>query len=144
MAASPVEPPGLPAPGRPGRPRALWRRAIPALTILQLVTGGLIAARGFPYFGSAPVSPAPLWEAPVAAFHLPGIGFLSLTGHCCGLGRGMVIGPRIRGGHIRLRAGGLLILATTNWVAWLLLSLLGWWGWRRRRGTGKEPAHDHA
>ncbi len=137
--AADVHPPIIPDGSQTGRNRSLLRQVIAALTIIQLVTGGLIAIRGFPYFGSAPVRPAPLWELPVALYHLPGIGALSLTGHCCGLGRNMVIGPRIRGGHIRLSAGGGFILVATNLLAWLLLWLVGWWGWRRwhrTRGAG--------
>lgn len=136
-------PQALPDGGVPGKGRTL-RRVLATLTALQLAAGGLIAARGFPYFGSAPVRPAPLWELPVAIFHLPGIGILSVTGHCCGLGRNMVIGPRIRAGHIRLSAAGGVTLMATNLLAWLLLSLLGWWGWRHRRGTRREATHDHA
>lgn len=118
----------------------LFRRVLPLLTAIQLVCGVLILVRGFPYFGSAPVRRAPLWELPVTAFHLPAITTLSLTGHCCGLGRGMVIGPRIRAGHIRLTAGGASILFMTNWLAWISLALIVWGTWRRWR---RAPAsHD--
>ncbi len=141
--AAEVCPPVLPDGRSSGRSRVLLRRVLPALTIIQLVTGGLIAARGFPYYGSAPVFPAPLWESPVAVFHLPGIAVLSLTGHCCGLGRGMVIGPRIRGGHIRMSEEGILALAASNWLAWLALSGLAWWIRRRRRPARVAPVNDH-
>jgi len=124
--------------------RIVLRRVIPVLTAVQLATGGMIALRGFPYYGSVPVVPAPLWELPVAVFHLPGIAALALTGHCCGLGRGMVIGPRIRGGHIRLDAGGGLVLVTVNWLAWLLLVLVGRRAWRRWKQARAVAANDRA
>lgn len=111
--------------------RVLIRRVLPALAAVQLLTGALIFLRGFPYYGSLPVRAAPLWELPVAIFHLPAITLLSLSGHCCGLGRGMVIGPRIRAGHIRMTAEGGAVLFATNWLAWVILSLLAWGAWRR-------------
>jgi hypothetical protein len=107
------------------------------LTVIQAVLAGGVYWRGFPYFGSQLVSNAPLWEAPVALFHLPGILVLSLAGLCCGFGHSLVLGPRIAAGHVPVTVPGTLILAVTNWLAWsaMLALVVGLWrlGGRRRR-----------
>jgi hypothetical protein len=101
----------------------------------------LLAFRGFPYFGAGQVANASLWELPVAAFHLPAIALLSATGHCCGLNSGLVLGPRVVAGHIRMTGEGLLLLAVVNWMAWSLVLAAGWGGWRLRpRKAGRGAA----
>jgi hypothetical protein len=125
-----------------------FRAALLVLIGAQLLGAALLALRGFPYFGSDLVSNAPLWESPVAIFHLPGIIALTLTGYCCGFHNALVLGPRIVDGHIRMSPEGILILTLTNLA--LLLLLMGlWWGtWRFRRlpkapvsnsGTAERP-----
>jgi hypothetical protein len=98
----------------------------------------MLALRGFPYFGSDLVSNAPLWEAPVALLHLPGILVLSLTGYCCGFHNALVLGPRVVGGHIRMSPQGILILVLTSTVVLLALLGIGWTAWRLRRAP-KAP-----
>lgn len=80
------------------------------------------------------------WELPVAAFHLPAILLLTATGHCCGLHNGLVLGPRVLGGHIRMSGEGLLILTAVNWVAWILVLAAGWGGWRLRPRRNRGEA----
>jgi len=118
-----------------------FRGALLAVVGLQLLCCPLLAVRGFPYFGSDLVSNAPLWEAPVALFHLPGIVALSITGYCCGFHNGLVLGPRVTGGHIRMNSEGILILTLTNAAVLLVLLGLGWgvW-WLRRARTGAPGA----
>jgi hypothetical protein len=105
--------------------------------LIQAVVAGGVYLRGFPYYGSQLVSNAPLWEAPVALFHLPGILVLSLAGLCCGFGHGLVLGPRIAAGHVPVTVPGVLILAATNWLVWIVMLVIvtGFWrlGGRRRR-----------
>lgn len=124
----------------PARHRWFLRRASLGLTAIQAVLAGAVYWRGFPYFGSQLVSNAPLWEAPVALFHLPGILVLSLAGLCCGFGHSLVLGPRIVAGHVLVTVPGTLILAATNWLVWsaMLVIMTGLWrlGGRRRRPAG--------
>jgi hypothetical protein len=124
----------------PARYRLFLRRASLGLTLLQAVVAGGVYLRGFPYFGSQLVSNAPLWEAPVALFHLPGILVLSLAGLCCGFGHSLVLGPRIVAGHVPVSVPGVLILAATNWVVWsaILVIVTGLWrlGGRKRGPAG--------
>ncbi len=108
----------------------------------ELLSVLLFTLRGFPYFGSDLVSNAPLWEVPVAILHLPAILVLTLTGYCCGFHNGLVLGPRIVGGHIRMSPEGILILTLTNAGLLLLLVALGWGVWRVRRApaaAGEAP-----
>jgi hypothetical protein len=118
-------------------------RAVLLATIgVQLLCCVTLAFRGFPYFGSDLVSNAALWEAPVALFHLPGLVALSLTGYCCGFHNALVLGPRIVGGHIRMSAQGILILALTNTALLLVPIGLGWGLWRLRSpkaGVSEAP-----
>ncbi len=108
----------------------------------ELLSVLLFVFRGFPYVGSDLVSNAPLWEVPVAILHLPAILVLTLTGYCCGFHNGLVLGPRIVGGHIRMSPEGILILTLTNVALLLLLVALGWGVWRVRRApaiVAEEP-----
>jgi len=135
-------------PGDPSLERRAprWRgvfRLLATITALQLTLALLLGARGFPFFGSGRVSTAAGWELPVALLHLPGIGLLTATGYCCGLHNGLVLGPRVVAGHIRLSTPGLVILASVNWLGWLALLALGWAAWRlrpRRKGRGVPTA----
>jgi hypothetical protein len=106
---------------------------------VQLLCCVTLAIRGFPYFGSDLVSNAPLWEAPVALFHLPGVVALSLTGYCCGFHNALVLGPRVVGGHIRMSSQGILILTLTNTALLLILTGLGWGLWRLRKLKAGVP-----
>lgn len=116
-------------------------QAIALLFALQLLLGGVLLLRGFPYFGSRLVDAAAWWELPLALFHLPAIEALSAAGLCCGLGNGMVLRSQVIGGHIPMQLPGTLILALTNWACWsaitLLLGLL-WW-FRQRRSAPSAP-----
>lgn len=105
-------------------PRWLRRSAL-LVAALQLLGAASLALRGFPYVGSDLVSNAPLWELPIALFHLPGILALTVTGLCCGFRNGLVLGPKIVGGHIRMSATGVALLTTTNLALILLLLALG-------------------
>jgi hypothetical protein len=118
---------------------------LPALTVLRLLLGAIVYHRGFPYFGSGLVANAALWEAPVAGFHWPGVTVLTLSGHCCGMGRGLILGPSIKGGHVPVTAMGVLILVATNWLVWLVLATLGSAAWHlrpsgRSAATPTEPS----
>ena len=104
----------------------------------------MLALRGFPYFGSDLVSNAPLWEAPVALFHLPGIIALTISGYCCGFHNALVLGPRIVGGHIRMSPEGILILTLTNALILLVLLGLGWAAWRLRRAPETPVSNSEA
>jgi hypothetical protein len=119
--------------------RRILLRVLIILTAVQLATGAGLYLRGFPYFGSSLVSNAALWEAPVALFHLPAIATLYLSGRCCGLRNGSILGPRIVGGHIRLSPAAAALLATTNWIVWLVLALIGTSLWLHRRSR-RPPA----
>ncbi|MEO8140862.1 MAG: hypothetical protein ABI742_14505 [Gemmatimonadota bacterium] len=108
----------------------------------QVISVAMLSRRGFPYFGSDLVSNAPLWESPVALFHLPGITLLSLTGNCCGFSNSLVLGPKVVRGHIRMTPTGVSILAGTNGAVLLALLGAGWGIWRWRRapdGPPREP-----
>jgi hypothetical protein len=122
---------------RPGR---RLRRTLLILTLVQAVGGVAVLGRGFPYFGSQLVSNAPLWETPLALFHVPGILVLSLAGLCCGFGRSLILGPKIVAGHVPVTVSGTSILAVTNWLVWtaLLMVAAGLWrlGRSRRRSSG--------
>lgn len=122
------------------RDRLFPRGALLGLTLIQTVIAGGVYLRGFPYFGSQLVSNAPLWEAPVALFHLPGILVLSLAGLCCGFGHGLVLGPRIVAGHIPVTVPGVLILAAANWLVWsaMLVVVTGLWRLWSRRAVRKQ------
>ncbi len=111
---------------------------LPALTAIQLLLGVVLSVRGFPYYGSSLVSNAPLWESPVALAHLPGVALLAAAGLCCGFRNGLVLGPKVSAGHIRMDLAGVLILAITNWAVWLLVLTAGMGGWhlQSRRGAG--------
>jgi hypothetical protein len=115
------------------------RRSLLLVLALQLLGAVSLALRGFPYFGSDLVSNAPVWELPVALFHLPGVLALSVTGLCCGFHNGLVLGPKIVGGHIRMSGTGILILAGTNLCLLLALVGAGWGGWRVRRRPIPPP-----
>ena len=56
-----------------GTMRPWLRRTAYLILGAQLLSVAMLSLRGFPYFGSDLVSNAPLWESPVALFHLPGI-----------------------------------------------------------------------
>lgn len=115
-------------------------QAIALLLALQLLLGGVLLLRGFPYFGSRLVSAAAWWELPLALYHLPAIQTLSAAGLCCGLSNGLVLRSRVVGGHIPMELPGTLILALTNWACWSLLTLLGlaFWWYRQRRASRPE------
>jgi hypothetical protein len=113
------------------------------LLSVQLALAALVFARGFPYFGSSLIASAPLWELPVAAFHLPGIEALSAVGLCCGFTNGLVLKHTIVGGHIPMRVIGTTILASTNWLCWMVIALLGQGAlsaWRARATRPHRPA----
>lgn len=107
------------------------------LLILQLLLGGLLLFRGFPYFGSRLVDAAPWWEFPIALYHFPAIQALSAAGLCCGFSKGLVLTSRVVGGHIPMEVPGTFILALTNWFCWSAVTLLLYWAWwlLRRRST---------
>lgn len=114
--------------------RRVLRRAFLGITFIQTILAVTVYLRGFPFFGTHLVSNAPLWEAPVALFHLPGILALSLVGLCCGFRNSLVLGPKIAAGHIAMTPSGSLILTATNWSVWaLLVVLLAIIGYRRAR-----------
>jgi hypothetical protein len=117
----------------------LFLRITVLLLSVQLVLAALVFARGFPYFGSSLIASASLWELPVAAFHLPGIQLLSAVGLCCGFANGLVLKHTIVGGHIPMRVAGTTILATTNWLCWAVIALLGQWAWSARRKRAARP-----
>lgn len=111
---------------------------------LQLLLAALVFARGFPYFGSSLIASAPLWELPVAAFHLPGIEALRAAGLCCGFRNGLVLGHTVVGGHLPMRLVGTALLAGANWLCWTAVLLAGMWArtlWRARqpRAAGAGP-----
>lgn len=123
---------------------ASWRRAgqlIAVLLALQVLLGGLVFSRGFPYFGSSLVDGAPIWELPVAAYHLPGIQTLTAMGFCCGFSHRMVLSHRVVGGHIPMRVTGAFILGATNWLCWTAIALIAqtvWIASRRRRQLAQD------
>ena len=101
--------------------RRFLRLLLPIVTVLQLAGSALLASRGFPYFGTGRVPNAAPWETAIVGFHLPGLGLLWAGGFCCGLRNGLVIGPRVVGGHIRMTPAGGRILASVNWLGWIVL-----------------------
>jgi hypothetical protein len=114
---------------------------ISGLLTIEVLLAGVIFSRGFPYYGSSLIDGAPLWELPVAAFHLPAIQTLTGLGLCCGLSNGLVLRSRVVGGHIPMRVTGTLILAATNWICWTAIALLAHWIWvltRARRSSAPE------
>jgi thiosulfate reductase cytochrome b subunit len=120
--------------------RAGWRRAgqlIAILLAIQVLLGGFLVSRGFPYFGSRLIDGAALWELPVAAYHLPAVQTLTAMGFCCGFSNGLVLGRRVIGGHIPMHLTGAFILSATNWMCWTAIALVAQGAWvvsRRRRG----------
>lgn len=116
-----------------------WRRAgqlIAVLLAIQVLLGGLVFSRGFPYYGSKLIDGATIWELPVAAYHLPAIQTLTALGFCCGFSNGLVLGRRVVGGHIPMQPTGAVILGFTNWVCWTLIALIAqgvWIATRARR-----------
>jgi hypothetical protein len=109
----------------------------------QTALAAVLLARGFPYFGSNLVAGAPLWELPVAAFHLPGIEALSAVGLCCGFANGLVLTHSVIGGHIPMRLPGAALLAATNWACWMMILLTGHWAraaWRARPRRSTDPS----
>ena len=122
-----------------GTMRPWLRRTAYLILGAQLLSVAMLSLRGFPYFGSDLVSNAPLWESPVALFHLPGITILSLTGYCCGFHNALVLGPKVIGGHIRMSVTGVSILAAANAGVLLLLVGIWWTVWRFRRAPVPVP-----
>lgn len=110
------------------------------LLVFQLLLGGLLLFRGFPYFGSRLVSGAPWWELPVALYHFPAIQALSAAGLCCGFTHGLVLSSRVVGGHIPMQVPGALLLALTNWFCWSAVTLLLYWVWWLRRRRSLDPS----
>ena len=125
----------------PRQRRSIPRRRILGLTLIQAALALVVYLRGFPYFGTHLVSNAPLWEAPVSLFHLPGILALSIAGLCCGFGHGLVLGPRVVAGHVPVSVPGTLILAATNWLVWtaMLVIVVRLWRFAARTRRPAEP-----
>ncbi len=120
-----------------------WRRAgqlIAVLLALQVLLGGLLFSRGFPYFGSSLIDGAAIWELPVAAYHLPAIQTLTAMGFCCGFSNGLVLGRRVIGGHIPMHLTGAFILSLTNWLCWTLIALVAQATWVATRGRRTSVA----
>jgi hypothetical protein len=114
-----------------------------ALLGFQIALAILLLARGFPYFGSSLVASAPLWELPVAGFHLPGIEALSAVGLCCGFANGLVLKHSVIGGHIPMRLTGTALLAAANWACWTVMLLTWHWAraaWRSRPSRSTDPS----
>jgi hypothetical protein len=110
----------------------LLPKTLITLGAVQAGLGTAVLLRGFPYFGTHLVSNAPLWEAPVALFHLPGVAALSLAGLCCGFRNGLVLGPKIVAGHIPVTLPGAAILVGANLLVWASLVALACTAWQVR------------
>ena len=113
--------------------RSLLARLLLGLLAWQLLASGVTAVRGFPYYGTTLVRNAPLWELPIALWHLPAVEVLSLSGYCCGLRNTLIFESRVLGGHVPLKPRGSVILAVSSLVFWYGVVLVGVTLWRRRR-----------
>jgi hypothetical protein len=115
----------------------MWRerlkRLLTILLVVQLLFSGITIVRGFPYFGTSLVDNAPVWELPIAVWHLPAIQLLSVSGYCCGLRNQLVFEARVRGGHVRVRPFGAVVLATSSLAWWASVGLVVLAIWSRRR-----------
>ena len=113
--------------------KSLLVRLLVALTVWQLLASVITLVRGFPYYGTSLVSNAPMWELPIALWHLPAIELLSLSGYCCGISNKLIFESRVLGGHVPLRPTGAIILGFSSLLFWSGVMLPGMMLWRRRR-----------
>jgi hypothetical protein len=120
--------------------RSLPARIVTVLVVWQLLASAITIGRGFPYYGSSLVDNAPVWELPIAVWHLPAIELLSAAGYCCGLRNQVIFEARVRGGHVALRPFGALVLAASSWAFWSVLAVIGLALWRRRRPAEEAVA----
>jgi hypothetical protein len=120
--------------------RSLPARVVVILLVWQLLASAITIGRGFPYYGSSLVDNAPVWELPIAAWHLPAIELLSASGYCCGLTNQLIFESRVRGGHVALKPFGAIVLAASSWAFWSVLALIALVIWRRRRPVEEAVA----
>lgn len=123
--------------------RSLPARVVAVLLAWQLIASTITLTRGFPYFGTSLVDNAPLWEAPIALWHLPAIELLSVSGYCCGLRNQLVFEARVRGGHVRMKPFGAFILGASSWMLWSIAALVAL-RLARRRKVNEAPTSDLA
>ncbi len=110
-----------------------YSRLLLALLAWQLFASTTTMVRGFPYYGTSLVSNAPVWELPIALWHLPAIELLSVSGYCCGLKNQLVFESRVRGGHVPMKPVGAMILGASSLAFWSVIALVGVRLWRRKR-----------
>jgi hypothetical protein len=126
----------------------MWRqritRLVSMLLVVQLLFSRVTLVRGFPYFGTSLVDNAPVWELPIAVWHLPAIQLLSVSGYCCGLRNQLVFEPRVRNGHVPMKPLGAVILAGSSIVWWGSIGLAAFAIWNRRRPTEVVVAEEMA
>lgn len=122
----------------------MWRdrlkRLLTILLVVQLLFSGVTQVRGFPYFGTSLVDNAPVWELPIAVWHLPAIQLLSVSGYCCGLRNQLVFEARVRGGHVPMKPFGAVILAASSLAWWASISLVAFSLWKRRTGNNESQS----
>lgn len=124
----------------------MWRQRITRLLgfllAVQLLFSGITLVRGFPYYGTSLVDNAPVWELPIAVWHLPAIQLLSVSGYCCGLRNQLVFEARVRGGHVRMKPLGAVLLAGSSIVWWGSIGMAALAIYSRRRPVEEESLLD--